>query len=103
MPKTNENNCDCDACQEHNIQEMSPKDIRFLEAMLLRNAVKKVKVTPEDIELAKGKAVVIGRSLAEDIWADQHSVKFVRLNQKENLLYSGKARMATSREIAALQ
>jgi hypothetical protein len=98
--------CDCDACRFNEEQDKRRKEAfaklqnEFEEAML--KMANRKPITKEDIELAKGKAIVIGQKLAEDIWADQHVVRFVRLNQMERLLYSGQARMATSREKSAL-
>lgn len=101
MPNQQENSCDCDACRENNIKKLSPKDMAFVEAFLLRNALKK-EVTEEDKELAKGKAVIVGMKLGQDIWADQHACRFIRLNEVERLLFSGQARKATRRELQDL-
>ena len=109
MPRTNEDNCDCDACRfNRQMEEKQRSGVRMVSLDQIRELLeeakaKKVKVTEEDIELAKGvSAIITSRELREDIWADHHTVKFVRLSQKERLLYSGQARMATKAEIEAL-
>ena len=78
---------------------MEHEAIKLFEADRLARKVKQEKLMEEAKELAKGKDVVIGQSLKQNIANDLHHTRFVPLTLAQVLVYSGQARIATKREL----
>jgi phosphoribulokinase len=102
-----EEKCNCAICRQRSPFDDWQSDGQesmdaLFEKALQDLAAAQQKRLDEVADLAKGKTAVVNKKLLQDITLDSIGARFTRLTPKEILLFSGKGRMATRREIQEL-